>query len=76
MFDGDIQSEKVDGEANKDEEEHVGTQGSKGCWVDKVVLRIFIRTPDNAGGVNHGDIEIWSLRAVHGCGLWSLSALQ
>lgn len=75
MFNGDIQSEEVDGEAEKDEQEHVGTQSSVGCRADEIVLRIFIRTPDDAGGVDHRDIEKGSLCAVHGCSLLG-SALQ
>lgn len=74
VFKGDVQSEEVDGEAEKDEQEHVGAQSSIGCRVDKVVLRVFIRTPYNTGGVHHRDIEEWSLRAVHGCGLCLRSA--
>lgn len=75
MFNGDVQSEEVDGEAQKDEQEHVGTQSGVSCWVDEIVLRVIIRTPDDAGGVYHRDIEKWSLRAVHGCSLLG-SALQ
>lgn len=74
MFDGDIESEEVDWEAHKDEEKHVGTQSSIGCRVDKVVLGVFIRTPDNPSGVYHRDIKKGSLCAVHGCSLRLLSA--
>lgn len=75
MFNGDVQSEEVDGEAHKDEKEHVGAQSGIGRWVDEIILRVIIRTPDDAGGVYHRDIEKGSLCAVHGCSLWR-SALQ
>lgn len=76
MFEGDIEGEEIDRKADKNEKKHVGAQGSIGRWVDKVVLRVFIRTPDNTSGINHRDIKIGSLCAVHGCGLRLVSAPQ
>lgn len=76
MFNGDIEGEEVDGEADQDEKKHVGAQGGVSRRVDKVVLRVIIRTPDDSRGVEHRDVKIWSLCAVHGCGLRSVSALR
>lgn len=68
MLHGDIEREEVDGEAQEDEQEHVGGQEGELPGLGQVVLRVLEGAAHHPGGIGEGDIEIGALGAIHGCG--------
>lgn len=68
MLDGNIQREEVDGEAEQDQHEHVGSQRRELPGLSQVVLGVLEGAPHHPGLVGHGHVEVLAFCPVHGCG--------
>jgi len=65
VINGHVQCEAIDGNAGHDEEEHVcGDTVECQRW-SQVVLWVLVRAAHHASHIGHGNVKVWSLRAIH-----------